>query len=123
MKMRHLGGYDRLPFPILEAGRWWGSDPKTHRQEEIDSIVTGADPTKAVFCERKWRNDPVGESEYRSLQRCSRLLPYPNKHYALFSESGFTDHLQRLVDGDSTVQLVSFDEMTVSRQVSRKVRG
>lgn len=104
-------GYDRLPFPVLQAGRWWGSDPKTRQQEEIDIVATGEDPARAILCECKWRSDPVGETEYRTLQRRGQLLPYPDKHYILFSRTGFTDNLRRIADADATVQLVSFDDM------------
>lgn len=105
-------GYDQLPFPILQAGRWWGSDPETHQQEEIDIIATGDAPDKAVFCECKWRNDPVGETEYRTLRHRSELLPYPDRRYVLFSKSGFTDNLKRMAENDPTIQLVAFTDMT-----------
>lgn len=104
-------GYDQLPFPVLQAGRWWGSDPKTRQQEEIDIIATGNDPSQAIFCECKWRNNPMGEAEYRTLQRRGLLLPYPAKHYILFSKSGFTDDLRRLADKDEALQLVPFEDM------------
>ena len=104
-------GYDTLPYPILQAGRWWGSDPKTRQQEEIDIIAVGDDPESAIFCECKWRNAPVGETEYRTLQYRSQLLPYRDRSYVLFSKSGFTDNLKRLAEADGHVRLVAFDDM------------
>lgn len=43
--------------------------------------------------------------------RTSPLLPYPDKHYILFSKEGFTDNMKRLAEEDGAVRLVSFDEM------------
>ena len=104
-------GYDRLPFPILQTGRWWGSNPKTRQQEEIDIVAAGQDPDRALFCECKWRNDPVGETEYRTLLRRAQLLAYPDRHYILFSKSGFTDNLRELTASDRRVQLIAFEDM------------
>ena len=104
-------GYDQLPFPVLQAGRWWGSDPKTRQREEIDIVATGENLDRAIFCECKWRNDLVGETELRTLQYRSQLLPYLDKHYILFSKTGFTDNLKQLVAEDNTVQLISFGDM------------
>lgn len=42
--------------------------------------------------------------------RTSPLLPYPDKHYILFSKEGFTDNMKRLAEEDGAVRLVSFDE-------------
>ena len=43
--------------------------------------------------------------------RTSPLLPYPDKHYILFSKEGFTDNMKRLAEEDGAVRLVSFYEM------------
>ena len=39
------------------------------------------------------------------------LLPYPDKHYILFSKEGFTDNMKRLAEEDDAIRFVSFDEM------------
>lgn len=103
---------DRLPFLVTSAGRWWGSDPATKRQEEIDIIAGTVDTDAALFCECKWRNKPTGMEELRTLQHRSLLLPYSQRRYMLFSKSGFTEELQRHADEETTVRLVSFEEMT-----------
>lgn len=102
---------DRLPLLITNMGRWWGSDPKTRRQEEIDIVAGSIDPDTALFCECKWRNKPTGMDELRTLQHRSMLLPYRERQYMLFSKSGFTEELQRYADEEETVRLVSFEEM------------
>lgn len=104
-------GYAQLPFPILQSGRWWGSNPHTRQQEEIDIVAAGEDSASAIFCECTWRNEPVGETEYRTLQQRSQLLSYPDKWLILFSKTGFTDNLRRLAEQDDRLMLVAFEDM------------
>ena len=42
---------------FTELGRWWGTNPKTRTQEEID--IMGTDKDSALFGECKWTNDKV----------------------------------------------------------------
>lgn len=107
----HVNDTDRLPFLVADAGRWWGSDPATKRQEEIDIVAGTVDPDAALFCECKWRNKSTGMEELHTLQRRSELLPYRQRQYMLFSKSGFTEELQQHADSEETVRLVSFEEM------------
>ncbi len=45
-----------------QIGSWWGSDPVSRRQEEIDLISTSMDDGRRIgwFAECKYRNEPVG---------------------------------------------------------------
>lgn len=55
-----------LPVFFDTLGRWWGSDPSTKREEEID--VVGVDEKSlALAAECKWRNEPLGESVSKEL--------------------------------------------------------
>ncbi|PLS31828.1 ATPase [Bifidobacterium margollesii] len=108
---RHNGG-DVLPFLMLESGRWWGADPHTRRQEEIDIMATGEDPDVALFGECKWKNARVGMEDLKTLRRQSQIFRYERNEYYLFSKSGFTDDLLRVAETDPTVHTVAFDDMT-----------
>lgn len=108
-----MNGTDRLPFILTGMGRWWGSDPRTHRQEEIDILASGAQDGQMLFCECKWRNRPTGEEELSTLRHRSTLLPHRQSAYLLFSKAGFTDGLRRIADADDAVTLVSFADMCV----------
>ena len=79
----------KSPVEFSDLGRWWGSNPKTKAQEEID-IVGAADKTTALFAECKWTNEKVDLPVLEKLIDRSKLLHYPNKYYYLFSKTGFT---------------------------------
>lgn len=102
---------DAVPFLLLHAGRWWGGDPATQRQEEIDIVATGMDRSQTLYCECKWRNQPTGVEELRLLQHRSDLVPSDDRHWMLFSKSGFTEELVDVAAGDTRVSLVPFADM------------
>lgn len=101
-----------LPFLILDAGRWWGPDPSTKRQEEIDIVAMGDDPDDMLFCECKWRSVPSGMKELETLRHRAALLHPVRPHYMLFSRSGFDASLREAAAKDGKVTLVPFSEMS-----------
>lgn len=109
------GEEEILPFPIASMGRWWGADPSTHRQEEIDIVAQGLDDGAAtkrmLFCECKWRNDLVGMGELELLRHRATLLRSEEQYYCLFSKSGFDQPLRDAVAADDHVRLVTFADM------------
>ena len=54
-ELARAGQLDVVPASV---GRWWGTDNRTHTQEEIDLIVDDGEGT-ALFAECKWRIDHV----------------------------------------------------------------
>lgn len=49
--------YDmQLPFPIGNVGQWWGGNPKTHRQAQIDVVVTSAEDDGGIIGSCKYRD-------------------------------------------------------------------
>lgn len=78
-----------LPFVFEKIGRWWGTNPLKHQQEEID--ILAADKTNALFCECKWRNELLDVDVINSLIEKSSILNYETKYYLYFSKSGFTN--------------------------------
>ena len=101
----------RLPFCFRDAGRWWGTNSIKKREEEVDIIAS--DGERAIFCECKWTNKPVGSGVLEGLIEKSLMFSYKEKHYYLFSKSGFTDELKAGVG--SNVRLISFDDMVHER--------
>ena len=87
--MLRQNGTESVPFMFNGIGRWWGANPKTRGQEEID-ILADAD-NKAVFCECKWSNAKMGMDVFSELHRKSLIFEkYSEKHYMLFSKTGYT---------------------------------
>lgn len=106
-------GEDRFPVRFVDLGRWWGTDQRTKQQVELD-IVGDDDHGNALVGECKWTDAPVGSGVLRGLMDRSVVLPYPNKHFALFAKKGFTDGCRDLASTMPNVSLVSFPEMMAS---------
>lgn len=98
------------PVNFTSLGRWWGTNPTTRKQEEVD-IVGAQDKQTALFAECKWTNDRVDLAVLETLQQRTKLFPYTKIHMYLFSKSGFTkgclDEAKRL----GNVTLVSYADM------------
>ena len=101
--------YVSLPFPVGEIGRWWGNNPKARRKEEID-LMSVLDK-KALFCECIWRCEKVDYSVMDTLLERGELFTYPEKHYYIFSKSGFTDEVKAFAEKNKNVTLIDFVSM------------
>ncbi len=41
--------YDEgLPFLLQDVGQWWGGNPRTHKQAQIDVVVTSANDRRLI---------------------------------------------------------------------------
>lgn len=77
------------PVEFTSLGRWWGNDPRTRSQTEID-IMGEQDKNSALFAECKWTNEKVDLSVLETLVQRSALFDYKRVHLFLFAKSGFT---------------------------------
>ena len=98
---------ERLPFYFRDAGRWWGADSIKKSEQEIDIIAFNDD--RVIFCECKWTNELVGNAVLDGLIEKSRMFDYKDKHYFLFSKSGYTDKCR--ANTASNVRLIEFKDM------------
>lgn len=92
-----------------DLGRWWGTNPKTRTQEEID--IMGTDKDCALFAECKWTNEKVDLGVLETLVERSNLFNYKKKHFYLFAKTGFTKGCIDKAAEMGNVTLVSYDEM------------
>lgn len=95
---------------FTDIGRWWGTNPKTRRQEEIDIMGT-ADKNTALFAECKWTNEKVDLSVLEKLIERGQLFGYINKHYYLFAKTGFTKGCEERAAELGNVILVTYKDM------------
>jgi len=92
--MRRKNGTKDMPFMFNDIGRWWGTNPITKTQEEIDMIADADD--NAIFGECKWSAEPVGRDVFEEIKRKSMMFErYKNKTYCLFSKGGFSAELKK----------------------------
>ena len=94
---------------FTELGRWWGTNPKTRTQEEID--IMGTDKDSALFGECKWTNDKVDLGVLETLIERSSLFRFGKTHFYLFSKSGFTKGCIDKAAALGNVSLVSYGDM------------
>lgn len=92
-----------------DIGRWWGTNPKTRSQEEID--IMGADHDSALFAECKWTNEKVDNGVLETLVERSNLFNYKKKHFYLFAKTGFTHGCINKAAEIGNVTLVTYDDM------------
>jgi len=98
-----------LPFVFKQIGTWWGPNPQEKREEEIDILAISGQ--KGLFGECKWRNKLVDMPQFKRLEERSRLLPYDERAFFLFSKSGFTEELKRVAGNREDVFLIAYEDM------------
>lgn len=105
---RLLSGESLLEFKDL--GRWWGIDPSTRSQAEID-IMGEQDKDTALFGECQWTNEKVDAGILETLARRSRIFHYSEIQLYLFAKNGFTKGCMEAADKMGNVVLVSYKDL------------
>lgn len=100
---------DKCAVNFSDLGRWWGTNPKTRTQEEIDIMGTSKD--SSLFAECKWTNEKVDLGVLEILVQRSNLFNYKKKHFYLFAKAGFTKGCMDKAMEMGNVTLVGYDEM------------
>lgn len=100
----------KSPVEFRDLGRWWGTDPQTRRQTEID-IMGEKDKEEALFCECKWTNEKADVNVLGKLEHRSRLFHYRKTHLYLFAKNGFTVGCKEKADEMGNVTLVTYEDM------------
>ena len=98
-----------LPFFIGSLGRWWGTNDKTRRQEEID--IMAVRNNEALLAECKWRNANVGTDVLRELQQKGTMFQFERVYYYLFAKNMFTGELLAKKHEHGGVNLLTLKEM------------
>lgn len=100
----------KSPVEFTDLGRWWGTDPRTKKQTEID--IMGVSPDNDyLFGECKWTNEKVDLSVLENLVSRSELFKCRGKHFYLFARSGFTKGCIEKAKEMGNVTLVEYSEM------------
>lgn len=108
---RLLNGESEIDFTDL--GRWWGTNPQTRQQVEIDIMGT-ADKDTVLFGECKWTNEHVDIGVLDGLVEKSKMFHYNKKYYYLFAKTGFTKGCTEKAAEMGNVKLVSYEEMIIT---------
>ncbi len=92
-------------------GRWWGTNPKTRAQEEIDIMGEDLSENSALFAECKWTNEKVDLNILETLIKHSDLFHYKQKYYYLFSKSGFTKGCIEEAGKRENIRLIKYEDI------------
>lgn len=95
-----------------DIGRWWGTNPKTRVQEEID--IMGSYKDSALFAECKWTNERTDVGVLETLIERSNLFDYEKKHFYLFAKTGFTKGCHDYAEKTGNVTLVTYEDILKS---------
>lgn len=100
-----------LPILFTEIGRWWGTNPKLKREEEIDIVAKDGD--FYLFCECKWRNQPLDYNVLATLKLRADLVAKKRQEswYILFSKTGFTEAVLMEAQADKHIILVDLEKL------------
>jgi AAA+ ATPase superfamily predicted ATPase len=98
-----------LPFFVGNMGRWWGMNPLTRSQEEIDIMASNKE--EALFAECKWKNADADIAVLDELKRKSEMFHYQNTYLYIFAKNMFTGKLLSAEHEQGTVRLFTLVEM------------
>ena len=104
---------DKCAVSFTDLGRWWGTNPQTKSQEEID--IVGADKNSILLGECKWTNEKVDLSILEKLVERGNLFHQPRKQYYLFAKTGFTKGCMDKAKEMGNVTLVAYEEMVLTK--------
>lgn len=102
---------ERLPISLRAVGQWWGSNPATHKQLQIDIVGTSVSDDEFIIGSCKYRNELVGVEEYELLKEYAEVFAKGRRCYLyIFAKRGFTDSLQE-IGKRGFVELISLEEL------------
>ena len=80
-----------LPFTASRFGSWWGGNPRTHAQTDIDVIAANPTSEEILLGECKWRNELNVAQTIAQLRAREGLVPgYDHTRFALFVKTDET---------------------------------
>jgi hypothetical protein len=87
----------KLPIELRDVGQWWGTDPKSRSEIQIDIVGVPVEGRKYIIGSCKFRNEKIGTDELELLQRYASVFRGDAIfYYYIFSKGGFTEQLLEL---------------------------
>lgn len=102
----------RLPLSVTGVGSWWGGDPVTKSQTDIDVVAADDIDKKVIVAECKWRNEINETAVAESLRDKRRLLPgYRSYECYLFTKHPVSQVTRDREGFDVTLHFVSAQDL------------
>ena len=106
-----LNRVKRSPVLFDSIGRWWGGNPVTKTETEIDVIATSTVEKDIIVGECKWQSKKTGTDVYTDLKEKAMMFADRKIHYFIFSRSGFTAGLKEESEKDGDLTLVGLEDL------------
>jgi AAA+ ATPase superfamily predicted ATPase len=98
-----------LPFVPSQLGKWWGTNNKTRKPEDMD--ILGIDGDKYIFCECKFKNELFDLNEIRDLLDASMIFSKAkDKYYYIFVKSDYTEAAKKEAE-KYNMRLLTIEDM------------
>lgn len=101
----------QAPIDFAQLGRWWGSNPQTKSQEEVDIMGRSLDGQALLLGECKWTNTAVDLAVLEKLETRAALFPEQKKWLLLFAKRSFSMACHAAAAESERVQLWTFAEL------------
>ena len=113
---------DNLPINIVEIGEWWGNNPKTRKEVQLDIVAIDTKENNKQSNNRyiigscKYTNEKVDLDELNLIKEYSSIITKQNdkRYYYLFSKAGFTKELIDYAKKDKDVVLITLNDLYFS---------
>ncbi len=100
-----------LPFLPGNIGQWWGTDPQTRKEVQIDIVGAPIEGNEYLIGSCKYRNEKIGTEELELLRRYAAVFRRDGSfHYYIFSKGGFTSELLE-AEKRKEVTLVTLEDL------------
>lgn len=101
-----------LPIDATSIGSWWGTNPATHKQDDIDVLAADREAKTALIGECKYRESFDETAEIADLDAKRGLLKdYRVSHIALFSKKPVAQATREKLAGRNDILFVSLDDL------------
>lgn len=108
-----------LPININEIGEWWGTNPKTKKEAQLDIVAIDSkenntiSENKYIIGSCKYTNEQVGIDEFNLIKEYSSIITKTQDtcYYFIFSKSGFTKGLIDYSEKENNLFLVSINDL------------
>lgn len=103
--------YAATPFLIGQIGRWWGGNPRTHKEAEIDVVAVSAqDKQEGIIASCKYRNRQTDVNELALMKEYGDAMNLLEKrHYWFFSRGRFSPAMS--AQAGENVKLFSLEDL------------
>jgi AAA+ ATPase superfamily predicted ATPase len=102
-----------LPFVPYSIGKWWGNNPATKKQDDVDVLALNKKGDAGIFCECKYRNKTVVMDDYDKLLLSMQAFPaVREKHMIFFSKGEYSEPVKARAKREGTL-LLSIDDLFV----------